>query len=96
MSWDLSSEEIICNKLESQQTVIFAFSKKIKELEAKNAEFEKKLEIARKALEFYGKEGNWDDRILLILDDTEDTAWSSYNGGKRAREALSKIKSGGL
>ena len=33
MSWDLSSEEVICAKLESQQTVIFAFSRKIKELE---------------------------------------------------------------
>jgi len=33
MSWDLSSEEVITAKLESQQTVIFAFSKKIKELE---------------------------------------------------------------
>lgn len=33
MSWDLSSEEVICAKLESQQTVIFVFSRKIKELE---------------------------------------------------------------
>lgn len=40
MSWDLSSEEVICNKLESQQTTIFAFSKKIKDLEAKNVELE--------------------------------------------------------
>ena len=36
MSWDLSSEEIICAKLESQQTTIFAFSKKIKILEKEN------------------------------------------------------------
>jgi hypothetical protein len=43
MSWDLSSEEVICNKLESQQTTVFAFSKKIKELEAKNVELEKKI-----------------------------------------------------
>jgi hypothetical protein len=35
MSWDLSSEEVICEKLENQQRTIFAFSKKIKELEAK-------------------------------------------------------------
>lgn len=33
MSWDLSSEEVICDKLESQQTVILAFSKKIIMLE---------------------------------------------------------------
>lgn len=50
MSWDLSSEEVICNKLESQQTVIFAFSKKIKELEAKNVELETRLQVA---------EGEW-------------------------------------
>lgn len=41
MSWDLSSEEVICNKLESQQTTIFAFSKKIKSLEANNVELER-------------------------------------------------------
>ena len=35
MSWDFSSEEVIVEKLESQQRTIFAFSKKIKDLEAK-------------------------------------------------------------
>lgn len=33
MSWDLSSEEVICDKLESQQRTIEAFSRKIKEQE---------------------------------------------------------------
>jgi len=36
MSWDLSSEEVICAKLESQQTTIFGFSKMIKMLEKEN------------------------------------------------------------
>ncbi len=40
MSWDFSSEEVIVEKLESQQRTIFAFSKKIKELEEKLAAFE--------------------------------------------------------
>lgn len=35
MSWDLSSEDVICDKLESQQRTIEMFSRKIKELEAK-------------------------------------------------------------
>ena len=49
MSWDLSSEEVICSKLESQQTTIFAFSKKIKDLETKNDELEKKFKEAFEA-----------------------------------------------
>jgi hypothetical protein len=36
MSWDLSSEEVICAKLESQQATIFGFSKMIKILEKEN------------------------------------------------------------
>jgi hypothetical protein len=49
MSWDLSSEEVICEKLENQQRTIFAFSKKIKELEAK-------LKVAVGALELIAEE----------------------------------------
>jgi hypothetical protein len=43
MSWDLSSEEVICEKLENQQRTIFAFSKKIKELEAENKKLREAL-----------------------------------------------------
>lgn len=49
-----------------------------------------RLREAEKVIAFYGKEGNWDDRIMLILDDAEDTAWSSYNGGKLARKYQAK------
>jgi hypothetical protein len=52
MSWDLSSEEVICNKLESQQTVIFAFSKKIKKLE-------EQLEKAESEVVLRGEHYNW-------------------------------------
>ena len=58
MSWDLSSEEAICNKLESQQTVIFAFSKKIKELEAKNGELDKQVKQLEKIIN--SNEGDYD------------------------------------
>ena len=46
MSWDLSSEEAVVNKLEAQQKTLFAFAKKIKELEKKIRELE----------DFYGQE----------------------------------------
>lgn len=77
MSWDLSSEEVICNKLESQQTVIFAFSKKIKELEAKNVELEKKLEISVACLR----------ELRPVIELGED-----WELGKWIDEALAAIK----
>ena len=45
MSWDLSSEEVITNKLESQQKTIFVFTKKIKQLEEQIIELKKKVQM---------------------------------------------------
>lgn len=66
--------------------------KEIEELKKELKESKELIKEMRNALSFYGKEGNWDDRILLILSDAEDTAYSSYSGGKRARQCLSKNK----
>jgi hypothetical protein len=53
MSWDLSSEEVICEKLENQQRTIFAFSKKIKELETKVSILIGALELIAGEQEFF-------------------------------------------
>ena len=80
MSWDLSSEEVICNKLESQQTVIFAFSKKIKDLEAKNVELENKLSHA--------------NQIMTAMTKTSQNNFEIQRKLKIAVMAMSIVKEG--
>lgn len=80
MSWYLSSEEMICNKLESQQTVIFAFSKKIKELEANLDKMTTHL-VSYEATIGFLKEA------LAHIQETSD----DYDSGKYAKETLKKI-----
>lgn len=72
-----------------------AKDEKIKSLEAQ-------LQIAVEALEFYADEKSWDFTFDLnghesyeeIKDDTENTSPAMSYGGKRAREALAKIREG--
>jgi hypothetical protein len=47
MSWDLSNEEVICEKLESQHRIILMFTKKIKKLEDENKKLRKALELCK-------------------------------------------------
>jgi hypothetical protein len=47
MSWDLSSEEVICSQLESQQRIIEAFSKKIIKLQKENEQLKASVKKQR-------------------------------------------------
>ena len=64
---------------------------------------EKKLEIVMECLEYYGSTDNWQETpnrnnlYQMIGNDVSDDFDDALRfGGKRAREALSKIKSEGL
>jgi hypothetical protein len=91
MSWDFSSEEVIVDKLESQQRVIFAFTKKIKDLEAK-------LAIAVEALEFYASQETYSKGYngkliqVRVFKKDETLVNDLFTAGKRARESLVKIR----
>jgi hypothetical protein len=45
VSWDLSSEDVIVNKLEAQHATILLFSKKIKDLQARISEADELLKV---------------------------------------------------
>lgn len=85
-----------CHKVVKDNYVI------IKELEAKNTELENKLEIACEALEFYANYENWiatdngQYKYEGIFFISRDSPYLQTENGKKAFEALSKIKSEGL
>ena len=103
MSWDLSSEEVIVDKLENQQRTIFAFSKKIKGLEEKlDARKESYKEEFEKYLKAYHIEINQKIELQkqlaqakkiirsLITSDSLEIGWGEDIG--EARDFLDKLE----
>ena len=59
MSWDLSSEDAITEKLESQHRTILAFAQKIKQLEQQLSKLRAQLDEAEKVVAFYADPEKW-------------------------------------
>lgn len=60
-------------------------------------ELERKLEVAREALEFYAHDRTWSpDHFMtgseVMRSDLDETIWSRFTPGKRARQALKEIE----
>jgi hypothetical protein len=89
MSWDLSSEEVICSKLENQQRTIEMFSRKIKALE-------EKLKVAVEALESVAflDEPEADTAEYWAMEGFVNIPETMATDTKICREALEKIKGG--
>ena len=74
---------------------------KIQRMESEIKQLEKKLAVATEALEFYGDVDNWTRRDTYFWENIDRDDCADYphftrdvklTGGKRARQALGKIK----
>ena len=89
MSWDLSSEEVIVDKLESQQRTIEIFSKKLIEL----AKYKQAYEILSEANELMIREiPHYEDCDSEDPDDEENCNCGRNHELKRYREAAKKVE----
>jgi hypothetical protein len=90
----------ICGK--GQQMNLKEFREKIEQLQfqSENTKLQAQLDLAVEALRFYSDVENWTMRelesglIVLSIDSTDDDVVEirGLRGGKRARQALAKIK----